>query len=173
MWTKYDQETKDRVIRMFYERREEAPEESMRASFRRLRELTGIPMDTMRGWADRARVDASEKPGVTSAEREEIKVLRKELAELKRANEILKTARVDSACQCNMSKEVLHGEDGPAGDARRTEAGAVGSLARWRDYQPDFGSAGKTAGLGVHDPAALRRYRPGAAQTPPAVPFVG
>ncbi len=30
----------------------------------------GIPMDTMRGWVDRARVDAREKPGVTSAERE-------------------------------------------------------------------------------------------------------
>jgi len=92
MRTKYDQETKDRLIRMFYERREEAPEESMRASFRRLRELTGIPMDTMRGWVDRARVDARDKPGVTSAEREEIKALRKEVAELKRANEILKTA---------------------------------------------------------------------------------
>lgn len=92
MRTKYDQETKDRLIRMFYERREEAPEESMRASYRRLLELTGIPIDTMRGWVDRARVDAREKPGVTSAEREEIRALRKEVAELKRANEILKTA---------------------------------------------------------------------------------
>ena len=49
MRAKYDQETKDRVIRMFFERREEAPEESMRASYRRLLELTGIPIDTMRG----------------------------------------------------------------------------------------------------------------------------
>jgi len=50
-------------------------------------------MDTMRGWVDRARVDAREKPGVATAEREEIKALRKEVAELRRANEILKTAR--------------------------------------------------------------------------------
>ena len=46
----------------------------------------------MRGWMDNARVDAGEKPGVRTADREEIKALRKELAEVKRANEILKTA---------------------------------------------------------------------------------
>lgn len=51
-----------------------------------------MPADTIRGWVDRARIDGGEKPGVTTAEREEIRVLRKELAEVKRANEILKTA---------------------------------------------------------------------------------
>ncbi len=54
--------------------------------------LTGIPVDTMRGWVDRARIDAGDKPGLTTTEREEIKALKKEVAELKRANEILKTA---------------------------------------------------------------------------------
>ncbi len=89
---KYDQETRDRVVRMFAERREEAPEESRTASYRRLQDLTGIPSDTMRGWVDKARVDTGEKAGLTTAEREEIKALRKELAEVKRANEILRTA---------------------------------------------------------------------------------
>ena len=92
MAVRYDQETKDRVVRMFEERRQEVPEESRSASYRRLNELTGIPVDTMRGWVDNVRIDAGEKPGVPSAEREEIKALRKELAEVKRANEILKTA---------------------------------------------------------------------------------
>ncbi len=32
MRTKYDQETRDRVIRMYYERRQEAPEESLSGS---------------------------------------------------------------------------------------------------------------------------------------------
>ncbi len=68
------------------------PEESMSASLRRLRELTGFPVDTMRGWVARARTDAGDRPGVRAAEREEIRALRKELAEVKRANEILKTA---------------------------------------------------------------------------------
>lgn len=60
MAVRYDQETKDRVIRMFEERRQEAPEESRSASYRRLNELTGIPVDTMRGWVDNVRVDAGE-----------------------------------------------------------------------------------------------------------------
>ena len=54
--------------------------------------LINAPPDTIRGWVDRSCVDAGEKPGVTSIEREEIRALRKELAEVKRANEILKTA---------------------------------------------------------------------------------
>jgi transposase len=92
MAVQYDQETRDRVVRMFEERRLEAPEESMSASLRRLRELTGFPVDTMRGWVARSRTDAGQRPGVTTSEREEIRALRKELAEVKRANEILKTA---------------------------------------------------------------------------------
>ena len=89
---KYDAETKDRAVRMFDKRREEAPGESRNESFKHLSVLLGIPPDTIRGWVNRARVDAGEKPGVTTAEREEIKALRRELAEVKRANEILKTA---------------------------------------------------------------------------------
>jgi len=77
---------------LFEERRTEAPAESRSASYRRVHELTGIPIDTMRGWVDRARVDGGEKPGLTTSEREEIRALRRELAEVKRANEILKTA---------------------------------------------------------------------------------
>jgi transposase-like protein len=92
MRSKYDQETRERVLRMFYERREEAPDEAVRASLRRVFDLTGIPVDTIRGWVDRERVDAREKAGITTAERDEIKALRKEVAELRRANEILKTA---------------------------------------------------------------------------------
>lgn len=92
MALKYDNETRERVFRLFLERRQEAPEESESASFRRLHELVGIPIDTMRGWVRRARIDSGVKPGVTTAEYEEIKRLRKENAELKRANEILKTA---------------------------------------------------------------------------------
>lgn len=80
---------------------EEAPEESRSASFRRLHALIGIPIDTMRTWVTRAEVDAGNRPGVTTSENEEMKRLRKENAELRRANEILKTAalrRISLAC---------------------------------------------------------------------------
>ncbi len=92
MPSKYDAETKERVVRLFHERREDAPTESFLASFRRVRELTGIPVDTMRGWVTRAQIDAGERPGTSSSEREEIRRLKRENAELRRANEILKTA---------------------------------------------------------------------------------
>lgn len=89
---RYDQETKERAVRMFEERREEHPDESRKQALLQLSSLLGVPPDTIRGWVDRARVDAGEKPGLTTGEREEIRALRKELAEVKRANEILKTA---------------------------------------------------------------------------------
>lgn len=92
MRLRYDQETRERVIRMFFERREAEPQEAVRMTLRHVGELVGVPPDTVRGWVDRARVDAREKPGVTTSEREEIKALRRENAELRRANEILKTA---------------------------------------------------------------------------------
>ena len=70
----------------------EAPNEPLRSSFRRLHELVGIPADTVRSWVTRAEIDAGDRPGTTSLENEELKRLRRENAELKRANEILKTA---------------------------------------------------------------------------------
>ena len=40
----------------------------------------------------RAEIDAGQRPGLTTAEHEQIKALRRENAELRRANEILKSA---------------------------------------------------------------------------------
>jgi transposase len=48
--------------------------------------------ETMRTWVRKAEVDAGQRPGVTSEEAAEIKRLRAEVAELRRANEILKAA---------------------------------------------------------------------------------
>lgn len=92
MPSEYDAETRERVVRLFHERREAAPTESFLASFRRVRELNGIPGDTMRGWVTKAQIEAGERPGTSSSERGEIRRLKPENAELRRANEILKTA---------------------------------------------------------------------------------
>jgi transposase len=48
--------------------------------------------ETLRKWIRRAEVDAGQRPGVTTAESEQIKALKRENAELRRANEILKSA---------------------------------------------------------------------------------
>jgi transposase len=48
--------------------------------------------ETLRKWIRRAEIDAGQRPGVTTAESEQIKALKRENAELRRANEILKSA---------------------------------------------------------------------------------
>jgi transposase len=48
--------------------------------------------DSLRKWVRQVQVDAGARPGVTSEESAELKRLRRENAELKRANEILKAA---------------------------------------------------------------------------------
>jgi transposase len=48
--------------------------------------------ETLRKWVRRAQVDAGERPGTTTEESEKIRALKKENAELRRANEILKAA---------------------------------------------------------------------------------
>jgi transposase len=49
-------------------------------------------METLRKWVRRAEVDGGTRPGITSEEHAEIKRLKREVAELRRANEILKAA---------------------------------------------------------------------------------
>jgi transposase len=51
-----------------------------------------IHRETMRTWVRRAEVDAGRRPGPTSDHLEELKPLRRENAELRRANDILKAA---------------------------------------------------------------------------------
>jgi len=48
--------------------------------------------ETLRKWVRQAEVDSGVRPGVTSEESAEVKRLRRENAELRRANEILKAA---------------------------------------------------------------------------------
>ena len=57
----------------------------------------GVPSETLRKHVRRVEADEGLRPDLpTTAEREEIKQLRKEVSELRRANEILKAASVFS-----------------------------------------------------------------------------
>ncbi len=89
---KFDQETRDRAVRMYRERRNTDSGESMMASRKHVGGLLGINSETLRGWIERAEVNSGARPGVGDVESETIRALRKENAELKRANEILKVA---------------------------------------------------------------------------------
>ena len=52
----------------------------------------GCSPDSLKAWLKRTQIDAGEIPGATTDELERIKALEKENKELRRANEILKTA---------------------------------------------------------------------------------
>ena len=52
----------------------------------------GASAETVRNWVRREQVDEGQRPGVTSFEAAEVKRLKRENAELRRANEILKAA---------------------------------------------------------------------------------
>jgi transposase len=51
-----------------------------------------VSIEGLRRWVEQADVDAGDRPGVTTNAQEEIRRLERENAELRRANEILKTA---------------------------------------------------------------------------------
>ena len=88
---KYDQETRDRAVRMYQDRRAERGESQIEAR-RRVGELLGIKPATLRNWIEAAEVDAGQRPGIPSDTEAELRQLRRENAELRRANDILKTA---------------------------------------------------------------------------------
>lgn len=89
---KYTEEMRERAVRMFTEVRPEYPNTT--GALRHVAGLLGVHTETMRLWVHRARVDAGQRPGTTSEAAEEIKRLKREVAELRRANEILKSASV-------------------------------------------------------------------------------
>jgi transposase len=89
---KYDQETRDRAVRMYQERRRDVPGESAVQARKRVGELLDVKPDTLRGWIERVEVDGGQRPGVPSAVEAKLRELQRENAELRRANEILKTA---------------------------------------------------------------------------------
>ena len=52
----------------------------------------GVSVESLRRWYEQLLIDTGQRPGVTREEHEEIKRLKCENAELRRANEILKLA---------------------------------------------------------------------------------
>ena len=84
---KYSSEFRQRAVRLVLEQRSDYPSE-----FEAIRSIAGKlgigSAETLRKWVRRAEVDTGVRPGVTTAESEQIKALKRENAELRRANEI-------------------------------------------------------------------------------------
>jgi len=73
------------------------------AAIRHVGAKLGVGPETLRKWRRRAEVDAGTRPGVASDELVEIKRLKRENAELRRANEILKAASAFFAAELDRS----------------------------------------------------------------------
>src|SRR5215218_924535 len=87
---KYPDELRQRAIRLAVEARRDPATRT--GALRRVGEQLGINPETLRNWVAQAEVDQGHRPGVTSAEAQRIAELEREVRELRRANEILRTA---------------------------------------------------------------------------------
>ncbi len=89
--TRYPPELKARAVRMFEEIR--ADHATDWQAMTKVAELLGVSTaETVRKWVRQVQVDQGVRPGVTSEESAEVRRLKRENAELRRANSILKAA---------------------------------------------------------------------------------
>jgi transposase-like protein len=87
---KFSPEVRERAVRLVQEHRGEYA--STWAAIESIAPKIGCVPQTLHEWVKRAQVDTGARAGVTTAERERIKDLEREVKELRRANEILKLA---------------------------------------------------------------------------------
>ena len=87
---KFSPEVRERAVRMVQEHRGEYP--SLWAAVESIAPKIGCVPQTLVEWVKRAEIDAGARPGTTTTEMQRIKDLERENKELRRANEILKTA---------------------------------------------------------------------------------
>ncbi|QKM56863.1 Insertion element IS6110 uncharacterized 12.0 kDa protein [Burkholderia glumae] len=88
--TKFSPEVRERAVRLVREQRSEHP--SMWAAVESIAPMIGCTPQTLLDWVKREEIDRGERDGVSTAERERIKALEREVKELRRTNEILKLA---------------------------------------------------------------------------------
>jgi transposase-like protein len=88
--TKFSPEVRERAVRMVQEHRGDYP--SLWATIESIAPKIGCVPQTLHQWVRRYEIDHGIRDGVSSAERDQIKALEREVKELRRANEILKLA---------------------------------------------------------------------------------
>lgn len=87
---KYPDELRERATRMAVEARRDPA--TRPGALARVAQQLGINAETLRNWVTQAEVDAGDRPGVTTEDARRIAELERENRELRRANEILRTA---------------------------------------------------------------------------------
>ena len=88
--TRYSPEVRERAVRLVFEHEKEHP--SQWAAISSIAPKIGCSPETLRGWVRRAETDQARRGGMTTSDRERLKDLERENRELRRANDILRTA---------------------------------------------------------------------------------
>jgi|TARA_R100000388_G_scaffold69741_1_gene50423 transposase-like protein len=86
----FSPEVRERAVRLVQEHRQDY--QSLWAAVQSIAPKIGCNASTLLEWVKRSEVDSGVRAGVTTDERERMKALERENRELRRANEILKTA---------------------------------------------------------------------------------
>ena len=87
---RYPPELKQRAVKMVQELRAQDPRDKTVIS--RVARQLGVGDESLRSWVKRAEMDAGKRLGLTTDGQAELKRLRKENFELRRANDILQSA---------------------------------------------------------------------------------
>ena len=87
---RYSPELQERAVRLVFEH--ESQHESQWAAIASVAAKIGCTTETLRRWVRQAERDQGRRAGLTSTERDRLKALERENAELRRANEILRKA---------------------------------------------------------------------------------
>src|SRR5271157_876385 len=87
---RYPVEVRQRAVRMVFEQRAEY--ETEWAAMCSIAAKMGMTAETLRKWVRQEQVDSGRRPGVTTAEAQRVKELERENRELRRANDILRSA---------------------------------------------------------------------------------
>jgi transposase len=89
---RYPPEVRERAVRMVLDHENEYP--SQWKAIESISKKLSINHETLRQWVRRAETDAGVRPGLTTDDHARLKELERENRELRRANEILKSAAV-------------------------------------------------------------------------------
>lgn len=92
---KYSPEVRERAVRLVQEHRTEYP--SLWAAVESIAPKIGCVPQTLLEWVKRTEIDTGARRGTTTVETQRIKELEREVKELRRANDILRTASAFSA----------------------------------------------------------------------------
>jgi transposase-like protein len=87
---RYTKQEKDQAVRLVFELRKELG--TSQGTVVRIAEQLGYGTESVRRWVLDAEIDAGDAPGMSAVDRTKMKKLEQENRELRRANEILKTA---------------------------------------------------------------------------------